>query len=108
MRFFVLIAVALVLFFVAALLHRKNIVVMAKPSPAGVIPPNSVFHRPVGADCPKGTTLLPKYFSEADGSTQDACHNPNGNGSIDYLNPGEGCSIGVQIEPLKESEKDTL
>jgi hypothetical protein len=60
------------------------------PLPAGVVPHNSIFHRPLGTDCPTGTGLLVGYFSEANGTTHDACHNPTGDGSIDYLNRGEG------------------
>lgn len=43
--------------------------------------------------------------SEKDGSTKDACYNPNGDGSIDYLNPGEGCALGFSIATDREAPK---
>jgi len=78
---------------------------LATPPDPGVIPPNSIFHKPDGADCPSGTTLLAGYFSSEDGSIHDACFNPNGNGSIDYLNPGEGFKIPFRIQRLPEQER---
>lgn len=60
------------------------------PVSPGVIPSNSIFHKPRAADCPPGTKLLPGAFiMEANGTTGDACQNYAGDGSIDYLNPGE-------------------
>lgn len=102
---FVVIVFCAVLSWILFLSRRK--VTYAKPRASGVIPSNSIFHKPGGADCPTGTTLLPKYFSEADGTTRDACHNPHGDGSIDYLNPGEGCSLGFELESPKQSEPRT-
>jgi hypothetical protein len=65
----------------------------AKPPAPGVIPRNSIFHKNPTAACPQGTELLPGYFSEKDGSKLDACYDPHGDGSIDYLSPGESCEI---------------
>lgn len=76
----------------------------AKPPAAGSIPPNSIFHKPAGAPCPAGTKLLAGYFTEKDGSTLDACYNPKGDGSIDYLNPGEGAVLDFSI-PVEGGEE---
>jgi hypothetical protein len=75
-----------------------------KPGPAGAVPNNSVFHKPKGAACPAGTESLKGYFTEKDGSTADACQNPRGDGSIDYINPGEGFTIQIPVV-LHEPEK---
>ena len=60
------------------------------PAAPEVIPANSIFHKPRAADCPRGTKLLPGFFTETNSTKNDACQNPAGDGSIDYLNPGEG------------------
>ena len=88
-------ALAWVLFFLRKSSNRK---IYAHPVAPGVIPSNSVFHKPLNAGCPQGTRLIPGYFTKEDGSKQDACHNPNGDGSIDYLNPGESFFVPIGIE----------
>lgn len=87
--------VALVLNILAIAEKRRARPFVAVPLAADVIPKNSVFHKPLNANCPIGTTLMPAYFKQKDGSMLDACHNPNGDGSIDYLNPGESMSLSI-------------
>ena len=93
-----LVVAAALVAYVILLAVRGNHPSFAQPVAAGVVPKNSIFHKPVGAACPKGTTLLPNYFMHKNGTTLDACYNPNGDGSIDYLNPGEGISLGVHLQ----------
>lgn len=75
----------------------------AQPPAPGVIPGNSIFHKPSGASCPAGTELVPAYFRQKDGSTKDACYNPHGDGTTDYLNPGEGFTFQFFITPSDEA-----
>jgi hypothetical protein len=77
----------------------------ANPPAAGVVPANSIFHKPLGADCPPGTDLLPNFFTERNGNKIDACHNPQGDGSIDYVNPGEGFEIRLPDLPSRREER---
>jgi hypothetical protein len=87
------IVIAAILFACGALvvLYERTIPLFEQPAAPDVIPPNGVFHKPLYADCPEGTKLLRRYFEEKDGSRVDACFNPKGDNSMDYLNPGESC-----------------
>lgn len=105
---FIVLIFALLLCFILANVERHEAVISehnatpresrASPPAAGVIPANSVFHKPIGVDCPAGTTFLPAYFKERDGTPVDACWNPKGDGSIDYLNPGESCCFDFRVK----------
>jgi hypothetical protein len=85
--------------------NRKPPMIRASPPAPGVIPGSSIFHKPLGADCPAGTTLILGYFTERDGTKVDACHNPDGDGSVDYLNPGEGCTMSIRFAPESTEPK---
>ena len=99
----VIVAILVCLVLVWIVSHKQHGAIRAAPPAPGVIPKNSVFHKPLRHVCPNGTTLVAGYFTERDGSKVDACHNPNGDGSIDYLHPGESCSIGIEVESAPES-----
>lgn len=54
----------------------------------------SMFHAPKGG-CPEGTQAVPDMF-ELDGKPVPGCFNPNGDGTIDVLYPGESTNITVR------------
>lgn len=97
--FFFVVIVAMI----GLVFYNRTHGIHAEPPPPGVIPHNSTFHKPLHADCPQGTKLMADYFDEKDGSKLDACFNPNGDGSTDYLSPGEGCTIRIPIV-IEESD----
>jgi hypothetical protein len=63
--------------------------------------PNSITHMPSGG-CPPGSRELKGIFREKNGSKISACFNPNGDGSIDVINPGESVEFAIGILPPVE------
>jgi hypothetical protein len=59
-------------------------------------PASSIIHVPSNGKCPAGDMRRKAFFTEKDGSKQDACENPKGDGSIDVVMPGE--SFHMQYE----------
>ncbi|HLG97118.1 MAG TPA: hypothetical protein VKX49_12465 [Bryobacteraceae bacterium] len=65
-----------------------------------------VTHAKAGK-CPDGSKLEKDFFSEKDGSRQDACVKGDlntGCGETDYLMPGEGQQFHIQIKILDEAK----
>jgi hypothetical protein len=63
---------------------------------------SSIIHVPPNGKCPDGDTRLKAVFIEPDGSKLDACKNPNGDGSVDVLMPGEGVEMHYDLDLGKQ------
>jgi hypothetical protein len=93
----VVIAVAAVIWLVVAAqayFHPHPGASYAEPTPN---PKSSIFHVPTGG-CPAGTEQRSAVF-EKDKREIPGCINPQGDGSIDFIRPGE--SFGINILPLE-------
>jgi hypothetical protein len=89
MRFLLLMLLALVI--VAAI-----IVLFVRSQPERRV--NSVIHVPASGRCPEDYERQPKFFTERDGSTKDACVSQTvGDGSIDVVMPGESFHLTVPV-----------
>jgi hypothetical protein len=85
---------------VAALLAAITIGLLVRSNsvPAQAYRP-SLFHAPEGG-CPAGTISEPLMFRRA-GKPVAGCFDPQGDGSIDALYPGESVAVPVPTEPEK-------
>ena len=72
---------------------------------SAAIPSNSMFHAP-SSGCPEGTELHPHAF-QLDGKPVEGCWNPEGDGSTDFLRPGESFELVIPMPGLLPKNRGT-
>jgi hypothetical protein len=65
----------------------------------------SIIHMPSSGQCPNGFERRPKFFTERDGSTGDACasQTEEDRGTIDVIKPGESFSLWIPLPVVPKS-----
>lgn len=73
------------------------------------LPRYGIMHRPLGG-CPEGYVERKAFFSERDGTTEDACAAKDGtpnNGTIDMLKSGEGMMLSIPINIVPDTSTNS-